>query len=169
MDMENSRETEIVTMDPANLPNNVRGFMVYENLYDILEEYIRWGDGYHSIAVFDEDIYGNSDLIDGSVINIVKLLSTAFGLTHVNEAVAIVKELQRESVRKKTMRFRSRHPLFTNGSPSYQNICLVSGMIHMEIPILPYFNGQELLIDVDDDIHIDVERMMINDAKRSEY
>lgn len=150
----------------TDLPNNVRGFMVYENLYDILEDYIRWGDGYHSVAVFDEDIYVNSKLIDGTVINLVKLLSTAFGLTHVNEAVAIVKELQKNSTKKRAVRFRSRHPLFTNGSPLYQNICLISGMIHMEIPILPYFNGQEVLIDVADDIHIDVERMIVDDAKR---
>lgn len=150
----------------TDISNKVRGFMVYENLYEILEDYIKWGDGYHSIAVFDEDIYSDSDLIDGSVINIVKLLSTAFGLTHVNEAAAIVKELQRESTKKKTMRFRSRHPLFMSGSPLYQNICLVSGMIHMEIPILPYFNGQELLIDMDEDIHIDVERMIIDASKR---
>lgn len=150
----------------TDIPNKVRGFMVYENLYETLEDYIKWGDGYHSIAVFDEDMYGNSDLIDGSVINIVKLLSTAFGLTHVNEAVAIVRELQKESIKKKTMRFRSRHPLFMSGSPLYQNICLVSGMIHMEIPILPYFNGQEMLIDVDDDIHIDVERMIVDASKR---
>lgn len=147
-----------------SLPNNVRGFMVYENLHEILEEYVEWGDGYHSVAVFDEDIYTDSALIDGTVINLVKILSTAFGLTHVNEAIAIVNHLHEDGVRKKTMRFRSKHPLFTNGSPLYQNICLVSGMIHMEIPILPYFNGTELLIDVDENTHIDVERMLVNDV-----
>lgn len=151
------------TEELTNLPNNVRGFMVYDRLYDILEEYVEWGDGYHSLATFDEDIYTDSDLIDGSVINIMKLLSTAFGLSHVNEAVAVVKALQREGARKKTMRFRSKHPLFANGTPLYQNVCLVSGMIHMEIPIQPYFDGRDLMIDLDESIHIDVERMVIDD------
>ena len=150
----------------TELPNNVRGFMVYESLHDILEEYIEWGDGFHSLSVFEEDVYTDSDVIDGTVINLVKMLSTAFGLTHVNEAVAVVRELQKEGVKKRTMRFRSRHPLFSNGSPLYQNICLVSGMIHMGIPILPYFNGQELLVDVNEEAHIDVERMIVNDPRR---
>lgn len=161
----NMGEDKIIT-GVTGLANNVRGFMVYDRLHEILEEYVEWGDGYHSVAVFDEDVYTDSDLIDGSVINLMKLLSTAFGLSHVNEAVAIVNALQRDGSRKKTMRFRSKHPLFANGTPLYQNVCLVSGMIHMEIPIQPYFDGRDLLIDMDDSIHIDVERMVIDDYER---
>ena len=37
---------ENITDEITNLPNNVRGFMVYDRLYDILEEYVEWGDVY---------------------------------------------------------------------------------------------------------------------------
>lgn len=148
--------------DRVDIPNNVRGFMIYQELFDILEEYVLWGDGYHSIAVFDEDVYEDSQLIDASVINLVKLLSTAFGMARINEAVAVVREMHKDGVLKKSMRFRSRHPLFANGTPFYQNVCLVSGMIHMGIPILPYFNGIDLLVEMDDSVSIDVERMRVD-------
>lgn len=141
--------------------------MIYDVLHRALEDYIDAGDGYHAISVYDEDVYTESQLIDASVINLVKLLSTGFGLTHVDEAIAIAKAMQEKDVRKKTMRFRSKHPLFANGSPFYQNVCLISGMIHFEIPILPYFTGQDVLVKLDESVHIDIERMSIDETKRS--
>lgn len=143
----------------TDLTNDVRGFMMYENLYQALSEYIRDGDGYHAISVFDEDRFPESDLIDGSIPNLAKMLSTAFGLAHTEKAIAIVSAIRRDGVRKKTLRFRSRHPIFAVGTPLFQNVCLISGMIHMEIPILPYFNGTDILVDYDENANLDLERM----------
>lgn len=149
------------------VPNDVRGFMVYDVLHQALTEFIAAGDGYNAVSVFNEDVYTDAQLIDTSVNNMVRLLSTSFGTTHVEEAVAIARAMQKDGVRKKTMRFRSRHPLFANGSPLYQNVCLISGMIHFEIPILPYFTGQNLLVEMDSGLHIDIERMSVDETKRS--
>lgn len=155
------------SIEKVEVTNDVRGFMVYDVLHQALKEYIEAGDGFHAVSVFDEDVYTDSLLIDSSVNSMVRLLATGFGLTHADEALAIAKAMQRDGVRKKTMRFRSRHPLFANGSPLYQNICLISGMIHFEIPILPYFTGQELLVEMNDSLHIDIERMSVDETKRS--
>lgn len=150
----------------VDIPNKVRGFMVYQNLYDILDEYIQWGDGYHSLPVYDESIFADADAMDVSIINLMKLLSTAFGLTHVNEAVTIVNAIHSEGVGKTAVRFRSRHPLFVGGTPLYQNVCLVSGMIHMNIPILPYFDGEKLLINPMEDFHVDIDEIRVKGERR---
>lgn len=144
----------------VDFPNVVRGFMIYENLHGIIEEYIEMGDGYHALPVFDEDVYYESDLIDVTAINLIKLLATGFGMTNVEEAIPIVRALREDRVLKKALRFRSRHPLFANGSPLYQNICLVSGMIHLGIPILPYHDGVQLLIQTNEEDKMNIERLM---------
>lgn len=154
-----------MTNDVVNIPNRVRTFMIYDNLLNALDDYVSGGDGYHAVAVFDEDVYDDSSLMDVTAINLAKFLATSFGLAHLDEAMAIAKALQYDSVRKVSKRFRSAHPLFVNGTPLYQNVCLISGMIHLEIPILPYFNGQDVLVEWDATKPIDVERVIIGETK----
>ncbi len=146
----------------TGISNDVRGFMVYSNLYNILEDYIKWGDGFHSIAVYDEDMYTDTELVDATVINLMKLLSTAYGLAHLDDAVAIVNAIHKDGILKRAVRFRSRHPLFVEGTPLYQNICLVSGMIQMNIPILPYYNGQDVLVDNIDGFDFNIEHLRVD-------
>lgn len=132
---------EIIVPDKS-----IRTFMIYETLYDILVDYVMNGDGVTAVPVFDEEIFPESNAIDCSVINFVKFISTAFGLVYVEEAMAIVKDLKAKKAGKETLRFRSDHPLFVSGGPEYQNVCLISGMIHLGIPILPYFDGEEIVL-----------------------
>lgn len=132
-------------------PNKVRSFSMYEVLERPLLDFLKQGDGFNALPVFEEEFFPDAEMIDMSMINLVKFISTAFGRSRLPQAFKIVERIQRDNSRKKTYRFRSRHPLFTGGSPRYQNVCLVSGMVFLEIPILPYFDGQSIL-ESDEDV-----------------
>lgn len=134
------------------VPNKVRSFSMYEVLEKPLLDYLNEGDGYNALPVFEEQFFPDAQLVDTSMINLVRFISTAFGRSRLPQAFKIVDRIQADCVRKKTYRFRSRHPLFTDGKPRYQNICLVSGMVLLGIPILPYFDGQVVLDAEDEDI-----------------
>ncbi|WP_139368367.1 hypothetical protein [Evansella clarkii] len=108
-------------------------------------EFLEGGDGVNALPVFEEEYYPDSHMIDSSLINLIKFISTSFGRSRIPAAYKIVERIHIDCSKKKTFRFRSRHPLFVDGSPKYQNICLVSGMVHLGIPILPYFDGQNVL------------------------
>ena len=131
--------------------NKVRSFSMYEVLEKPLLDYVDTGDGINALPVFEEEYYPDSQLIDISLINLIKFISTAFGRNKIPQAFKIVERIHRDNSRKKTFRFRSRHPLFVGGSPRYQNICLVSGMVYLGIPILPYFDGINILEDSEDE------------------
>lgn len=147
--------------DVDGLTNELRCVMVYDNLYRSIQEFIQEGDGYYALSVFEEHVYPNSQLIDSTAINLVKFLSTAFGMANINEAVAIAKELEKKKVKKHALKFRSRHPLYSEGSSLYQNTCLISGMIQLNIPIIPYYNGQDVLVELNPDLMIHVDKMKI--------
>lgn len=138
--------------DLAGEPNKVRSFSMYEVLEKPLLDYLNEGDGYNALPVFEEQFFPDAQLVDTSMINLVKFISTAFGRSRLPQAFKIVDRIQSDNARKKTYRFRSRHPLFTEGKPRYQNICLVSGMVLLGIPILPYFDGQVVLEAEDEDV-----------------
>lgn len=131
--------------------NKVRSFSMYEVLERPLLDFLNEGDGFNALPVFEEEFFPDAEMVDTSMINLVKFISTAFGRSRIPQAFKIVERIQRDNSRKKTHRFRSRHPLFTDGSPRYQNICLVSGMVFLGIPILPYFDGQDIL-ETDEDV-----------------
>lgn len=129
----------------VEIKNSVRSFSMYEVLERPLKDYISEGDGIHALPVFVEDSYPNSEVVDITLVNLIKLISTGFGRKCVPQAYRIIERIHSENSRKKTFRFRSRHPLYVDGNPKYQNVCLVSGMIHLGIPILPYFDGENLI------------------------
>lgn len=131
-------------------PNKVRSFSMYELLERPLLDFLSEGDGVNALPVFEEEFFPDADLVDMSLINLVKFISTAFGRSRLPQAFKIVERIHRDNSKKKTTRFRSRHPLFTDGSPRYQNICLVSGMVYLGIPILPYFDGEKVLESEED-------------------
>lgn len=133
------------------IENNVRSFSMYEVLEKPLLDYISDGDGIHALPVYVESSYPHSEVIDTSLINLIKFISTAFGRKCVPQAYRIIERIHTENSRKKTFRFRSRHPLYVDGSPMYQNVCLVSGMVHLGIPILPYFDGEKI-IEIGEDV-----------------
>lgn len=127
------------------IPNSVRSFSMYEVLERPLLDFLRSGDGVNALPVFEEEYYPDSDTIDCSPINLIKFIATAYGRARIPQAFKIVERIHADNPRKRTYRFRSRHPLFVDGSPKYQNVCLVSGMVYLGIPILPYFDGVNVL------------------------
>lgn len=133
-----------------NEPNRVRSFSMYEVLERPLIDFLQEGDGINALPVFEEEYYPDAEMVDTTLINLVKFVSTAFGRSRLPQAVKIVERIHKDNSKKRTLRFRSRHPLFVDGSPRYQNICLVSGMVYLSIPILPYFDGVSVL-DEDED------------------
>lgn len=118
-------------------------------MYAVLEkpllDYLKQGDGINVLSVYEERHFPDAEVVDITLVNLVKLLATAFGVSRFPQAYKIIDRIQDTNSRKKTLRFRSRHPLFTNGSPKHQNLCLVSGMVYLGIPILPYFDGVNIL------------------------
>jgi len=130
--------------------NHVRSFSMYAVLERPLQEFIEQGDGIFALPVYEEIRHPDAPLVDASMINLIKLISTAFGRSCLPQAYTIVERIHQDEPRKQTLRFRSRHPLYTHGSPKYQNICLVSGMVYMGIPILPYFDGDRILNEDED-------------------
>ncbi|WP_145142138.1 hypothetical protein [Paenibacillus sp. Y412MC10] len=125
--------------------NKLQSFSMYAVLEKPLVDFFEQGDGVHVLAVYEEKHFPDAEVVDTSLVNLVKLLATAFGRTRLPQAYKIIDRIQDTNARKKTLRFRSRHPLFTDGSPKHQNLCLVSGMVYLGIPILPYFDGVNVL------------------------
>lgn len=123
---------------------------MYEVLERPLVSFLGEGDGINALPVFEEEFYPESEMIDSSLINLIKFIGTAFGRSRIPQGFKIVERIHSDNAKKKTFRFRSRHPLFVDGSPRYQNVCLVSGMVYLGIPILPYFDGTNIL-EVDED------------------
>lgn len=139
--------------------NKVRYFSMYDILKRPLTDFLTEGDGIHALPVYEEEYYPESDMIDGTLINIVKFIATAFGRSRLPQAFKIVERIQREDSTKCPLRFRSQHPLFVDGSTRYQNVCLVSGMVHLGIPILPYFDGEKVLdLEGDSDKYLELLR-----------
>lgn len=132
------------------VPNDVRSFSMYEVLERSLNDFLRDGDGVDALPVYEERYYEDANVVDCTLINLVKLLSTAYGRTKIAQGSVIEKRIYDENPRKKSLRFRSQHPLFTDGSSRYQNVCLISGMVYLGIPIFPYFDGESVL-NTDDD------------------
>lgn len=126
--------------------NEVRGFMMFDILEHPIQSFITSGDGLYSTAVFDESKYPDESVIDVSLINFIKFISTAYGKAYQEDGFRIVEAMKRDKVKKKTLRFRASHPLFVDGMPDFQNACLISGLIFMGIPILPYFDGNEVMV-----------------------
>lgn len=125
--------------------NEVRSFMMFVNLEEPLLTFLSAGDSLAE-SVFDEALYPNAEVVDMSMINLIKFVSTAFGLVYLEEAVDIIKAMKDDGIKRKSVRFRSRHPLFVEGHPDYQNVCLISGMIYMGIAIPGYFDGDQVLV-----------------------
>lgn len=133
---------------------------MYEVLEKPLMEFLQGGDGVNALPVFEEESYPESHMIDSSLINLIKFISTSFGRSRLPAGFKIVERIHSDCSKKKTFRFRSRHPLFVDGSPRYQNVCLVSGMVHLGIPILPYFDGESVLeVNEDPDEYLAMLRM----------
>lgn len=131
--------------------NKVRSFSMLEVLEKPLVDFMVGGDGVDALPVYDEQYHDSALVVDTTLINLAKFLATAYGRTHFTAAYNIQKRIVRDNkVKKKTLRFRSRHPLFKSGTNQHQNVCLISGMIHLKIPILPYFDGTKVLSDDED-------------------
>lgn len=148
--LEEHVELDSYGLEMGGEPNKVRSFSMYSVLERPLLDFLSEGDGVNALPVFEEEFFPASEMVDTSTINLVKFIATAFGRSKIPQAFKIVERIHRDNSRKKTFRFRSRHPLFTDGSPRYQNVCLVSGMVHLGIPILPYFDGQSILESEED-------------------
>lgn len=127
--------------------NKVRTFMIYEALVAPLEQFLEQGDGVNALSTFDESLYPDAGLVDASTAHAVRFITTAFGRSRLPQGYKIVDRIVRDNPKTVRVRFRSRHPLFADGSARYQNVCLVSAMVHLGIPILPYFDGLNVLDD----------------------
>lgn len=127
-------------------PNKVRSFSIYEVLHKPLLEFLQDGDGVNSLPVYNDEDHPNAKLIDSSLIDAVKFISTAFGRVEFKRAHEIERRIaQDRRTKKKTLRFRSKHPLYCGMTNQVQNTCLISGMVHLHIPILPYFDGEVII------------------------
>lgn len=146
--------------------NKIRGAILYENLIPPLIHFIKHGDGYQTKNVmFDmppekpkkgssmpgyielNEMIENEPVIDITLNDFVKFLCTCYGGTlYQDEAKRIIEALKKNDVKKFPLRFRCAHTLFAYGSPDYQNLCLISGMIYMGIPIEGYFDGTNVLV-----------------------
>lgn len=124
----------------------IRGFMMFDILEQPIDSFITGGDGLYSTSVFDETKYPEDPVMDVTLINFIKFISTAYGAAYQEDGFRIVEAMKRDKIRKKTLRFRSSHPLFVDGMPDFQNACLISGLIFMGIPILPYFDGNTVMV-----------------------
>lgn len=131
--------------------NLARGFMMYEVLDEPLRDYWANGDGSYVLPTFPKDRFPAADVIDIPFPNLIRLLSTAYGQVYQDEGFAIACAMRDAGVAKKVLRFRSRHPLYANGSQLYQNACLISGMIYLGIPIPDYFDGDKILVPIVDE------------------
>lgn len=127
--------------------NKVRTFAVYEALVAPLQQFLEQGDGVNALSTFDESLYPDAGVVDASTAHAVRFISTAFGRSRLPQGYKIVDRIVRDNPKTARVRFRSRHPLFVDGSSRYQNVCLVSAMVHLGIPILPYFDGVNVLDD----------------------
>lgn len=136
--------------NPDDDMNRVRSFSMYKVLERPLRSFLTEGDGINALPVFEEEYHPDADMIDASLINMIKFISTAFGRSRIPQAFKIVERIHMDNSKKRTFRFRSKHPLYTDGTPRYQNVCLVSGMVYLGIPILPYFDGVNVLEPKDD-------------------
>lgn len=85
-------------------------------------------------------------VIDINLIDFVKFISTCYGYVYQDEAKRIVKAMESDQIKQFSLRFRCSHTLFLYGTPEYQNICLISAMIYLGIPIDGYFDGTNVLV-----------------------
>lgn len=132
-------------MQVMSTENKIQSFSMYAVLEKPLNDFLSQGDGISVLPVFDERQFPDAKVVDVSLINWIRTISTAFGRKRMPQAYKIVERIKETNGRKKTLRFRSPHPLYTNGTPKDQNYCLVSAMVYLEIPILPYFDGMNVL------------------------
>lgn len=140
------------------IDNKGRSFSMYQVLEKPLLDFMHEGDGINALPVYEEEYHPDAVLVDSTLNNLVRFMSTAFGRSCLPQAYRIVERIHSDNSRKKSLRFRSRHPLYSDGSTKYQNVCLVSGMVHMGIPILPYFDGERIL-DASDDVEEYLDKM----------
>ena len=85
-------------------------------------------------------------VIDINLIDFVKFISTCYGYVYQDEAKRIVEAMESDQIKQFSLRFRCSHTLFLYGTPEYQNICLISAMIYLGIPIDGYFDGANVLV-----------------------
>jgi len=74
----------------ATIPNKVRSFSMYEVLEKPLLDFIREGDGINALPVFEEEYYPNINMVDTTLINLIKFISTSFGRSRLPQAFKII-------------------------------------------------------------------------------
>lgn len=126
--------------------NHPRSFSMYQVLERPLLDFLAEGDGLHARAVYEEPYYpDDTPVVECTLINLIKFASTAYGRARVPQAMKIIERIRMENDKRVAYRFRTGHPLFVDGTTDYQNLCLISGMVYLGIPILPYFDGVNVL------------------------
>jgi len=146
-------------LEDNKIDNGLRTFWMYDVLEKPLVDFINQGDGVYALPVFEEVNFPDAELVDISLINLIKLLSTGFGHSNLGLAFKIADRIRHDAdsagfkVTRRNFRFRSRHPLFIDGRKHYQNVCLISGMVHFGISIFPYFDGKNFIEQDDNPDH----------------
>ncbi len=134
------------SMKMAKIENDIRIFSMMSELERPLVKYIKKGDGDLVKPFYDVNEFPDASVVDITLINFIKFISTTFGNHYLDEAVLILQEIQDDGDTRKIFKFRSTHPLYVSGNSNYQNACLISGMIFLGIPIEGYFDGERLTI-----------------------
>lgn len=146
----------------------IRGAKIYNILIPPLIKYLKNGDGgyqinnvmkYHPPFRIKQpntkeqltrmelnEIIDKESIIDINLIDFVRFISTCYGYVYQEEAKRIVNAIEADQIKMYTLRFRCSHTLFLYGTPEYQNICLISAMIYLGIPIDSYFDGTNVLV-----------------------
>lgn len=148
--------------------DTIRGAKIYNVLIPPLINYLKNGDGgyqinnvmkYHPPFRIKQpnskrqltrmqlnEIIDQETIIDINLIDFVRFISTCYGYVYQDEAKRIVEALESDQIKLYSLRFRCSHTLFLYGTPEYQNICLISAMIYLGIPIDGYFDGTNVLV-----------------------
>ena len=112
--------------------------MIFSELIPPLIEFIRYGDKYQIKNVMEaapainmprvnvSRIISKEPLLDITLVDFIKFISTCFGYNYQEEAKIIYEAMLKHKVRKRIFHFRCGHSLYLYGSPEYQNICLIS-------------------------------------------
>lgn len=153
-------EIDALNKDQKHSRKKVRSIMIFSELIPPLIEFIRYGDKYqiknvmeaaplykHASGINVSRVINKEPLLDITLVDFIKFISTCFGYSYQEEAKIIYEAMMKNKVRKRIFHFRCGHSLYLYGSPEYQNICLISGMIYLGIPIEGYFDGNNVLVN----------------------
>lgn len=85
--------------------NKIQSFSMYAVLEKPLVDFFEQGDGINVLPVYEERHFPDAEVVDASLVNLVKLLATAFGRSRLPQAYKIIDRIQDTNSRKRRYDF----------------------------------------------------------------